>query len=633
MGKSIHAAKAASVRRSLAAVVASLAAATVLVVGAAPAGAATRPVGKLSPPSGAWFGAFVKPPGGWSQSDVKGAISGIETKLGRRLDIDHHYYGWNTSFPSWKEWWDSSLHRTSMISWAGTSSGSITSGSNDGMIRTRASYLKQFGKAVFLRWFADMDQSKNNALTGSPSAFIAAWRHMHDIFVAQGATNVAWVWCPSAAGFQNGTAKAYYPGAAYVDWVCADGYNLAPGVSGSTWQTVGQIFDPFYKWGVGTAKPLMIGETGVQEYPGTSKKASWVNDAKGVLKTYFPAIEAIVYSQAQTSYDWRMETSSSSMTAFKAMAQDSYFRHSTTSSVSGSDGGGTTNQSLLGAFYRPTTSDTPTEIRNGITKLEADMGRKLDIDHHYYPWSNAFPSWKEDWDYANGRIPMISWGHTTSTSIESGSQDWLITQRADAVKAFAHKVFLRYFWEMDAKAFETDAGTPTDFINAWRRIYNIFHQRGATNAIFVWCPNAYWFSSGRSQTYYPGDGYVDWICADGYNWAPALDGAQWVPFQQIFTPFYTWAAPHNKPLMIGETGAQELNAGDKAQWLTDMANTIKYKMPKVRALVYFDAISGANFGGNYDWRLNTSAASYSTWVNIGKDPYFRPTHASIVPGT
>src|SRR5438105_15657730 len=80
-------------------------------------------------------------------------------------------------------------------------------------------------KPVFIEWFPDMDTS---SLAVSPASFVSAWRHVHDIFAARGATNAVWVWCPSAPGFASSTAQAYYPGDTYVDWACADGYNWAP---------------------------------------------------------------------------------------------------------------------------------------------------------------------------------------------------------------------------------------------------------------------------------------------------------------------------------------------------------------------------------------------------------------------
>jgi mannan endo-1,4-beta-mannosidase len=71
----------------------------------------------------------------------------------------------------------------------------------------------------------------NNGSTPDPAAFVAAWRHVHDLFVQNGATNVVWVWCPNATDVPNATSAPwnhwtnYYPGDTYVDWVGIDGYN------------------------------------------------------------------------------------------------------------------------------------------------------------------------------------------------------------------------------------------------------------------------------------------------------------------------------------------------------------------------------------------------------------------------
>jgi hypothetical protein len=39
--------------------------------------------------------------------------------------------------------------------------------------------------------------------------------------------NAAWVWCPTANGFADGQAAAFYPGNNEVDWICADAYPAA----------------------------------------------------------------------------------------------------------------------------------------------------------------------------------------------------------------------------------------------------------------------------------------------------------------------------------------------------------------------------------------------------------------------
>jgi beta-mannanase len=53
---------------------------------------------------------------------------------------------------------------------------------------------------------------------------------------------------------------------------------------------------------------------------------------------------------------------------------------------------------------------------------------------------------------------------------------------------------------------------------AWRHLHDLFAERGADNVRWVWCPNATAFTDRTAQQFYPGDGYVDWVCADGYDY-------------------------------------------------------------------------------------------------------------------
>ena len=76
----------------------------------------------------------------------------------------------------------------------------------------------------------------------------------------------------------------------------------------------------------------------------------------------------------------------------------------------------------------------------GITTYETDFGRKFDIDNHYYTWDQNFPTWRDRWDIAEGRIPMISWGGTDTRDVANGKHDALFSQRADAIRALAGRV-------------------------------------------------------------------------------------------------------------------------------------------------------------------------------------------------
>ena len=581
-----------------------------------PQPARARPTGPLSPASGALFGAHVKPySGDWSQSSVQAAITQRETDLGRKLNIDHHTYAWSTLFPSWKESWDISNGRTPMISWTGMSSSGVNSGQYDGLITTRADAVKSLGSKVFIRLAPSMDGS---SMSGTPTAFISAWQRVVRIFRNRGATNAVWVWCPNAGGFATGQAQRFYPGDSSVDWICAEGYNWAPGAAGSSWTSFFNVFKSFYDWGKTKPKPLMIGGTGVQER-WAGEKAAWFDAMSYSLKNSFPNVQALVYTDAKTTYDWRPNTSTGAYSSYKKIAADPYFNP-----AGSAVGTPSTAAALLGAYVQPHTGWMNDDFKNAVYDLENRMGRKLDIGHHFYGWKDSFPGFGIPFDVNNGRIPMISWdGPSSVNSINSGSEDWWIRQQANAIKAVGKPVMLRWLWEMDIRTNKSVSASA--FTTAWRRIHGIFKAQGATNARWVWCPTSYGFATGGAQNWYPGDTYVDWLCSDGYNWGDATNG-KWRSFSTIFGPWYSWAAPKTKPLMIGEIGSLEGTWGQKAQWISDMGTQLKSAYPEIKALVYFDSKATSYSGGIYDWRLDSTVPSFEAWRALGADPYFR-THS------
>ncbi len=250
--------------------------------------------------------------------------------------------------------------------------------------------------------------------------------------------------------------------------------------------------------------------------------------------------------------------------------------------------------------------------QNRVRDLESLLGRKEDVDHIYQGWTSSFPGWREAWDNLEGRVPFVSWAKAPSSAVNSGRYDGMIKQRAAEVKAAGFPIMLEWFWEMDGARNRHVAGSPASFIAAWKRIHTIFDRAGVTNVSWVWCPNAWGFANGEAPKFYPGDAYVDWICADGYNWAPGRRGDEWQSFEWTFQRFYDWAAGKDKPLMIGEFGVQERKPGEKAQWLKDAATTLKTKFTDIKAIVYFDVKK------KYNWRLASSPSAQSAFRALGK---------------
>jgi hypothetical protein len=272
---------------------------------------------------------------------------------------------------------------------------------------------------------------------------------------------------------------------------------------------------------------------------------------------------------------------------------------------------------LLGASISPDFRSLEAE-KSAVADLEQSIGRGLDIHHNFYTWDEAFPTDVERADLAAGRIPMMSWNGkgVTTKAIANGRYDDLITRRANDVKALGQPVLIRWFWEMDGNKKADFAGTPEQYIAAWQHIVGIFRAQGADNVRWVWCPNASAFNDGEAQAFYPGPDFVDWTCADGYNWAPGRAGDDYRSFKEIFSGFYLWAAQQNKPIMVGEFGVQERNPGDKADWIAAARETIKTDFPLLKAVVYFDA------NKDYDWRLTTSDSALAAFKQMANDPWF-----------
>ena len=208
----------------------------------------------------------------------------------------------------------------------------IISGNHDAFIKQWATDARNWGHPLFLRFDWEMNGNWSfpwsEQLNGNqPGQYVKAWRHVHDIFVQVGATNVTWVWNPNT-DYPGATSLAsLYPGDAYVDWTAMDGYNW--GVDKGGWQSFTQIFATTYAQLLQLAptKPIMLGETASSEDGGS--KAAWLTDALSVqLPQAFPKIKALVWMNwncGDTALEWPLESSSASTAAAKIALASSYF--------------------------------------------------------------------------------------------------------------------------------------------------------------------------------------------------------------------------------------------------------------------------------------------------------------------
>jgi hypothetical protein len=274
------------------------------------------------PADGAYLGAWVGPVGSqaYTQANNINAVYSLQRQLGRKLNIVHTYLKWQAAFPTPSALEFLKQGSILLISWAGTDTRQIISGAADGWIRTRARQIKGLGKPVFLEWRWEMDRPNLRSQMHSGADYVAAWDRIRAIFASVGVHNAAWVWCPTAAGFLNGQAAAFYPGDYEVDWVCADAYPQY-----GTYATFASTVNPFLSWASHHDKPVMIGEFGVPQRYGEQLRARWLRAAQQVVLAD-RQIKALLYFDASPPGRGNYALGdAATLAAFRSLAQQPYF--------------------------------------------------------------------------------------------------------------------------------------------------------------------------------------------------------------------------------------------------------------------------------------------------------------------
>ena len=196
----------------------------------------------------------------------------------------------------------------------------IAAGEYDAYIDEWAKRVKTFGANIYLRMGHEMNDPYRypwGPQNNKPEEYIAAWRHVHDRFVAVGAKNVQWVWSPHPAYKEF---NIYYPGAAYVDWVGIPTLNYGTVAPWSKWWTFGEIFGNYYDSIAVYKKPIMLSEIGSLNVGGD--RAKWFADALKDLPQKYPLVKAILYYHSSNdntttykSLDWTIVRDAASLKA------------------------------------------------------------------------------------------------------------------------------------------------------------------------------------------------------------------------------------------------------------------------------------------------------------------------------
>ena len=169
----------------------------------------------------------------------------------------------------------------------------VASGAYDDYIRTWAQHAKEMGKPIFIRLGHEMNDPYRypwGPQNNKPEEFIAAWRHVYQVFKTAGANNVIWIWSPHPA---YGQFKSYYPGANYVDWLGVGTLNYGTVAIWSKWWSFDEIFGNYYDSLSMYKKPIMVTEFGSLGVGGN--RTQWYKDALEDMPTKYPMIRSLVF--------------------------------------------------------------------------------------------------------------------------------------------------------------------------------------------------------------------------------------------------------------------------------------------------------------------------------------------------
>ena len=250
-------------------------------------------------------------------------MAATDAMIGRKPQIHLVYYAWTDDWTRGAKT-DLADGRIPLVNWEpdGIDFNDIVSGKLDATIKARATGAKALPGSFFLDFAAEMNGDEGWSGNNAP-LYVSAYKHIHDLFTAAGATNVVWAWCPNVTDVDNSNKHTldYYPGDAYVDWTGVDGYNW--GTTNGGWQTFQKVFARIYPILAAKGKPIIIGEMASAEAGGD--KGAWIDAMIPTLKAQYPLFKALVWFDINKETDWRINSSAGALTAFSRMATDPYF--------------------------------------------------------------------------------------------------------------------------------------------------------------------------------------------------------------------------------------------------------------------------------------------------------------------
>jgi mannan endo-1,4-beta-mannosidase len=245
-----------------------------------------------------------------------GPIADFAQAVGVRPNLVGYYSGWAQPFdtPFARMIFVHGVSPFVQIDPTDASVRGIANGDYDGYLRLYADTVRDFRHAVVIGFGHEMNAPTYAWGYGRlpASTFVAAWRHIVDLFRDEGAKNVTWLWTLQADGPGTGRIQDWWPGAGYVTWVGIDGYYYTP--SDTFVKVFGKTIDQVRRF---TTKPVLLSETAVG--PRADQLEGIHNLFSGMSKYKTLGLVWFDKKQNQGIYhqNWRIEGDTAAEAAFR----------------------------------------------------------------------------------------------------------------------------------------------------------------------------------------------------------------------------------------------------------------------------------------------------------------------------
>ncbi len=314
-----------------------LAAAVVLLAGTA-AGCALRSTAATT--TSREFGVALDP---WRIEEWANAVGATPTMVmefeswNRARTLDAHFAqahaaGLQSFMVTWEPWSPVDTSATGAAQAAvqpAYSNDAIAAGRQDSYIHAFARSVAAAPLTVHIRFGHEMNGTWY-PWTHDPARYIAAWRHIVDIFRQDGAQNARFVFSLNPQMYQTdgvftAAARSYWPGAGYVDDLGSSMINFG----GSMQHSVASFADRIRLMHATFGKPLLLTEVNTA----AENRVAWLTDLRSWLSSDAGWLKGVVLSQGQSrgkvslgdevgTVDWDVTTDARARPVVRAIIAD-----------------------------------------------------------------------------------------------------------------------------------------------------------------------------------------------------------------------------------------------------------------------------------------------------------------------